>query len=655
MGQNGSTGWAGCGGCGGKPVGLEERSSPTSMQAEEDVDSAMKEEVAEIAAATPARARTAQELNEVEEAVLSQEEEEEEEQAALNQEEEAQQKDAKEEDARPMFTDWTVDDTTAAETERQRRRTEYEKQLTESRQVEIIYGDAGTMNNRYGLHDRLPEWTRDRIPTLALINPLSGAAAGRDILNVARRSGDVYRDRFFNIIDVVKDQRPGGKLDVFREELQKVKREAQSMGVRPRLISGGGDGTASFALWMLFRALRADNERAAQGLEMLQDTGNGFIWTNEEFGMFFPALAQLPLGSANDFGNILGWGQKYPGDGAKCGAKSRFATLSKWIVYVTDPQTQVVNFDLWGLMPPVGSEVVNFKIAELCGKRGRKPHVKIDGKWNLAMKEAGKPTPFFICLYFSTGFGAFMVARFQLNRRRTPLRNRLEYIRQGAGIVLESTPPQLNVRADGITIDCEGESYFPPRRDKGVRGKAYREVGFYNVNWQAHLAHGADRAGMCKRLCPCTGKRPPVNFNDGFLDMYRMRFTTYMKNPGTVMQTDKKKDCALTFKGEKGKGMFFQYDGEARFAFSPSGEPFEIFVRKVLNIPVVLGPFRSKKLTDPVDNGQAVRFEFHGDSMEEQDKVRRRILKSLTDELEQELHATNAEIAAVSIPVDPET
>lgn len=40
--------------------------------------------------------------------------------------------------------------------------------------------------------------------------------------------------------------------------------------------------------------------------------GNGFIWTDEELAESFPAIAQMPLGSANDFGNILGWGQPAP-------------------------------------------------------------------------------------------------------------------------------------------------------------------------------------------------------------------------------------------------------------------------------------------------------------------------------------------------------
>jgi len=506
------------------------------------------------------------------------------------------------------------------------------------------HADDADRANRYGTRGKLPDWSPEYIPFIALVNPSAGAGAGRDIIFVARRS-EPYKDRFFNIIDVVRSQQRGGLLDLVRDTLQKVKEEAKVMGVRPRLISGGGDGTASFALWMIFKALQSNNARADEGLK---DSGNGFIWDAAEFEAYFPALAQLPLGSANDFGNILGWGQKFPGDGKVCcGTSRRFAALETWVRHVIEPASQVVNFDLWGLMPPAGRDSVNFKICELGGHRGRKPHQKIDGKSNLTMHEAGKPTPFFICLYFSSGFGAYMVARFQINRRKTPFRNRIEYVRQGAGIVLENTPPQLNIRAEGITVDCEGDPYFPPRRDKGVRGKAYREVGFYNINWQAHLAHGADRAGLCTRLgrlCLCAGTAP-VCFNDGYLDMYRMRFTTYLKNPGNVMQTDKKKDLSLSFSGGKGKGIFFQYDGEARFAFSPKGEPFNLDIRKVLNIPVVLGPYRSRRLTEPVDNGMPVRFEFHGDNEEEQQRVRRRILKSLSDELEKEVHATKEEIA----------
>ena len=35
---------------------------------------------------------------------------------------------------------------------------------------------------------------------------------------------------------------------------------------------------------------------AIVSIQGLQDTGNGFIWTDQEMADFFPALAQMPLG-----------------------------------------------------------------------------------------------------------------------------------------------------------------------------------------------------------------------------------------------------------------------------------------------------------------------------------------------------------------------
>ena len=51
--------------------------------------------------------------------------------------------------------------------------------------------------------------------------------------------------------------------------------------------------------------LRVDQLFPAQGL---QDTGNGFIWSDEELSESFPALAQMPLGAAklNHGFNTLG-------------------------------------------------------------------------------------------------------------------------------------------------------------------------------------------------------------------------------------------------------------------------------------------------------------------------------------------------------------
>merc|ERR1712070_730539 len=113
------------------------------------------------------------------------------------------------------------------------------------------------------------------------------------------------------------------------------------------------------------------------------------------------------------------------------------------------------------------------------------------------------------------------------------------------------------------------------------------------------------------------------------MDCYRMRLTTLLKNPGTTMQTDKKKDITLSYEAGEGKGIFFQYDGEARYAFSPSGQKFSMHIRKVLNIPVVMGPSYSKKLVGNIDNGQPVKFSIFGEDQEQQNRVRRRIGKLL--------------------------
>jgi len=506
--------------------------------------------------------------------------------------------------------------------------------------------------NRYGMDAALPHFVRGRhVPLLGLINPMSGAMAGMDILSVCKTTS-YYQERIFNIRDVITGQRKGGYLDVFRLELCKAREEARAMDTRPRLISGGGDGTGSFALFIVFLALKADNSRLEDGLA---DTGNGFIWTDEEMSESFPALAQMPLGSANDFANILGWGQKYPGNRKTACCQSRqyaASMLSKWFEAVIDADSKIANFDLWGIMPPPGKETCDFKLGELQGIRGRCPNKHVDGKRQVHLAEAGKPVPFFICLYFSAGFGAYMTARFQINRHKTPITNRAEYVKQAVGIVKEKTPPQLQLRLNGVAIDCEGEPYFPPRRAQGNRGRGYREVGFYNINWQAHALHGADRASIGKRCaCGSSSSRRPVSFNDGLLDMFRWKLTSFFKNPGPRMQTDKKRDMLLRYEGERGQGVFFQWDGEARFAFSPDAQPFHIFIRKVCNIPVVIGPYHNRRLTGDTDNGERVTFGFCGDTAEDREKVRQRILQGVRGELDAELNATRDELQQANFPL----
>jgi hypothetical protein len=325
------------------------------------------------------------------------------------------------------------------------------------------------------------------------------------------------------------------------------------------------------------------------------------------------------------------------------------AKLSAWISRVLDKSSRVVNFDVWGIMPVAGQDSTNFKLCELTGNRGISPRVKKDGKLQLNMKTTGNPVPLFVCLYFSVGFFGYVVARFQLNRHATPFRNTMEYVRQGASIILfEKPPPQLKRHLEGITIDAGGERYLPPRNT--AKASSYREAGFYNINWQAHRFHGADRAPLCARLCGCGAKRQPVKFDDGLLDLQRQKLLTLAKNPGFRMQTDKRKDFHLRFDGGEGKGFFFQYDGEARFAFRPDSAPFDLYIRQVLNLPVVIGPMHAPKLTGELT--AANKFAFHGDTPEECDQVKRRILKNLDGGLEKEMCATQEELVRAGLVQD---
>jgi len=516
--------------------------------------------------------------------------------------------------------------------------------LLEQTREKFLVGQDGAHGpaNRYGSNAHLPPFDSGKhVPVLALINPRSGALAGEDILAVARKT-PYYQDRFFNIVDVVRDKRRGGLMDVFRQELNLAKEEAKALGVRPRIISGGGDGTASFTLFVIFSALCADDSRADEGME---DAGNGFIWSDEDLTEYFPAIAQMPLGTANDFGHTLGWGHKYPGAHA-IGARRAVAAeraLHEWISAVISPASRVVNFDLWGFMPLPGQEQCDFKVCELGGEQGWNPKTKINGNSHLVMKEAALPVPLFACLYFSAGMGAYLLSRFQINRRKSPLSNKLEYGRQIAGILTESVPSQLHPGLHGVSISCGSTPYFPPRSSEGNDGRRYREVGFLNVNWQAGMAHGADRAPVLGRVC---SSREPAKFNDAKVDMFRLKVASAFRN-GTSYQTDKKEGpMTLTYAGGEGKGLFFQWDGEARFAFSPSGGPFNINLRKILNIPVVLGHEFDARVTGDPDNGAKLEFAFSGETDAERKAARLRILRCVRGELNAELNASREEIVA---------
>ena len=123
-------------------------------------------------------------------------------------------------------------------------------------------------------------WNHPKTPMKPLRRPkFQLAATGRE-------------DRFFNIIDVVRDQRRGGLLDLLRRELCAAKDEAKAKGTRPRVISGRvgccgwvgwigrNKGIKSFHFWVQVEKIRIHGKTNStlQGLSALDLlTGTSFL------------------------------------------------------------------------------------------------------------------------------------------------------------------------------------------------------------------------------------------------------------------------------------------------------------------------------------------------------------------------------------------
>mmetsp|Transcript_35111 Transcript_35111/g.54522 ORF Transcript_35111/g.54522 Transcript_35111/m.54522 type:complete len:763 (-) Transcript_35111:315-2603(-) len=545
-------------------------------------------------------------------------------------------------------------------------------------------------------------------PVLGLITPASSSSSkmdlGRELLSIARHS-PVYQDRFFNTNEMLEDMARGGFLGVLREELNVAKAEALELKTRPRVVVGGDDTTTHVVIWLILKALQANEKRVSEGLSQFKDTGNGFTWTDDELRSSFPAIVQLPLGNQCNLADACGWVGSSSCISC-CGRKSKYRTattlrtcgisrsarvrvLQQLMEAIIDPATPCRNFDVWGVMPPFGADKINFKLCELGAKPGRSPKTKVNGKkGNISLKPASctvakAPAPWMVLVSFRAGYGAYRNSRIKANPHSTPFRSRLERWRQFFGVSCEKTPLQMRTKTNGIKVACLGgkggdgldhgahhkaQSYFPPRNGRkawGVncwsRGNRYREVGFYNVSCRA--SPGAERAPLMRRLC-FSKRRRPIRCDDGCLHMYRMRFKSYLKNPGRTMQTDRRKDMTLSFeahsdktpsegsveavrKAAPAKGLFVQFDGEPRFAFSPTGQRFDLMIRKVMNLPVVIGPFSK----EPVEKDKKVEFEIYGDTPEDKEQTRLRIIKSLNGTLDAELHATEDDLKAVNLPV----
>lgn len=399
-----------------------------------------------------------------------------------------------------------------------------------------------------------------RAPFLGLLNPHSGNKMGAPFLDEARNFPS-YRPWFFNIVHVAT--RPAA-LAAFRRSLEAVKAEALAKGVRPRLISGGGDGTASFAIWVTFKALRAEDEEPAADPAQKQF----WRWSDEELRDSFPALVQMPLGTGNDLAGVLGWGRAITPLTDRGHARD-------WLANAFSLSRIVVPFDVWGLhtLGTSGLKVCN--LAGLDKKHSDRPRFQC----------SGPSVPFLCLLYFSMGYEAFIASQVELNRQDSRLKNFLEYGKAIPATMLGSMRRNIDLSGMRITVPPAPEKgkkdgkdkpqqYFPPEA-RGSTGSEYATVGCMNINSIGGGLWSATDA---------------AKFGDGLIDLFRQR--SYFGNVlrrGRTYDTEKHSLATFHLPAEL-PGVHMQFDGEARFLFHPEQEAASFDLCRVMQLPAVLGP-----------------------------------------------------------------
>lgn len=409
----------------------------------------------------------------------------------------------------------------------------------------------------YSASSFAPRILQDNAPFVGLLNPSSGNRMGAPFLDEFR-SFPSYRGRCFNIVHVAT--RPA-TLAAFRRRLEVIKDEAERTGNRPRLVCAGGDGTASFAIWCFFKALHFEVTEGCSGL----------LWSDEELQRFFPALVQMPLGTGNDLAGILGWGRVMD-------PFSHHAYAKKWLENAFCNRRPVVPFDVWGFFPQ--GEGPGLKLCQLAGideNHADRPRFKV----------AGPSVPFLSLLYYSMGYDAFVAAEVEINRTSSQLLNKLEYVQSGTRALLGAK--RRHVDLTGIKVDVpvipsgsspvagaslEERQYFPPV-ERGSTGSEYATCGCMNIN---SLAAGFLTASE------------PAKFGDGLIDLFRQR--NYLGNAlrrGRGMDTEKHSRATFRIPAQL-PGVHIQFDGEARYLFQPEQKDGAWQLRRVMQIPVVLGP-----------------------------------------------------------------
>jgi len=140
----------------------------------------------------------------------------------------------------------------------------------------------------------------------------------------------------------------------------------------------------------------------------------------------------------------------------------------------------------------------------------------------------------------------------------------------------------------------------------------------------------------------------PARFADGKLDLFRQKnLARATLKRGLRWRTEKTPTCRFHIPPSL-PGSFCQYDGEARFVFSPSGEGVDFSVRCVMRIPVIIGNILEfRKGLDPPGQEPGPGFSFVG-SEAERAQFKQRLEAWISGRLSAEMSATSEEAEAMS-------
>jgi len=250
-------------------------------------------------------------------------------------------------------------------------------------------------------------------------------------------------------------------------------------------------------------------------------------------------------------------------------------------------------------------------------------------------KENGPSVPFLLLLYLGLGVDGLFTALVELGRTNSRIENFIQYAKVIPKSVFGAQRRCSSLRGVSVEVpheEVEGATrmYFPPPH-KETDGVEFSSLGFMNIN-----SYGGGSISANDR----------ARFADGRGDFFRQKkFVKNMLRRGLRFRTEKHEYANVHVPGDL-PGLFFQYDGEARYMFNPKkARGLDFTIRRAMQIPVVLGPEASDEVQCDSDEEEEEaersgrEFRLLGD-IREVNAFHKRVVRWATGQVAKDMNAT---------------